>query len=373
MAIRLRSVAKRFFLLLNIVVCLSFLLACLNSYVNTGAWWLFSILGLGFVFLLIGVLAFVVFWLLALKPKYVFISILSLLLGYKAIMLFFSFGSGSTFNMKKDANALRVAHWNVARFIEWKRNNNKGSQTRLKMMEQIKEQNADILCMEEFFQSSDSEHYDNIDYIQKKLGYPYYYFSWNDDGWKQWTGEIIFSKLPLIDTGLVHYPYPDASESLIYADVVHNDDTIRIYTTHLQSFKFMKDDYKRIEKIKNTEDSMINNSKSIFFKVKKANAIRTVQADIVKEMIQRSPYPYILTLDMNDIPNSSTYTTIRGGLKDVFLEKGFGVGRTFNSISPTLRIDYVFTTKEFQPLQLNRIVKDLSDHYMLVTDLMYKK
>ena len=49
------------------------------------------------------------------------------------------------------------------------------------------------------------------------------------------------------------------------------------------------------------------------------------------------------------------------------------MGRTFSGISPTLRIDYVFASKEFEPVQFNRIVKNLSDHYMLVADVRLRR
>jgi endonuclease/exonuclease/phosphatase family metal-dependent hydrolase len=94
----------------------------------------------------------------------------------------------------------------------------------------------------------------------------------------------------------------------------------------------------------------------------------------VKEFISKSPYPFILTGDFNDVPNSYTYFTIRGKeLQDAFLETGLGVGRTYSYIAPTLRIDYIFTTKDFSIRQFNRIIKNYSDHYMLVTDLQLSK
>jgi endonuclease/exonuclease/phosphatase family metal-dependent hydrolase len=52
-----------------------------------------------------------------------------------------------------------------------------------------------------------------------------------------------------------------------------------------------------------------------------------------------------------------------------FLEKGAGIGRTFSSLSPTLRIDYILASKDFSIVQFNRVEKIYSDHYMLVTDL----
>ena len=61
-----------------------------------------------------------------------------------------------------------------------------------------------------------------------------------------------------------------------------------------------------------------------------------------------------MTGDLNDVPNSYTYFKVRGVFKDAFLEKGYGIGRTFRSLSPTLRIDYIFTDPRFKVQQLDR-------------------
>jgi endonuclease/exonuclease/phosphatase family metal-dependent hydrolase len=261
----------------------------------------------------------------------------------------------------------------VARFVEWKRNNNKGSRTRLKMMDLIKEQKADVLCLQEFFTSTDTVYYNNLNHVMKELGYPYYYYSWDNDGYRQWVGQAIFSRLPIVDSGMIRFPQPSMAEAFIHADVLFNHDTVRIYTTHLQSVQFRKKDFESIEKIKNTEDGMVENSKNIFVKLKRGLARRSLQAEIVKDIISASPHPFILTGDFNDVPNSYTYYTIKGdNLQDAFLEQGLGVGKTFANIAPTLRIDYILTTKDLHIRQFNRIIRDYSDHYMLVMDAEWK-
>ena len=60
-------------------------------------------------------------------------------------------------------------------------------------------------------------------------------------------------------------------------------------------------------------------------------------------------------------------------MQDAFLKKGFGIGRTFSALSPTLRIDYIVATDHFKTHQFNREVKNYSDHYLLVADMEIKK
>ncbi|TMI96450.1 MAG: endonuclease/exonuclease/phosphatase [Bacteroidetes bacterium] len=372
MASRVRTFAKKFLITLNIILALFYLLASLAPYLNPHRWWSVSLLGLFFPFLFASLVLSILFWSL-IKWKYALVFFIVLIFGWNSLKVSFAFHMTRQFNYEKQPQALRVVSWNVARFVEIMKNNNKGSQTRLKMMELLKQQNADVLCLQEFHTSSERPgYYDNISYIQKQLNYPYYYFSFDEDGSKLYYSSIVFSRLPIIDSGLIIYPRPSLPEVLLHIDVKLNQDTVRIFTSHMQSVQFKKDDYQRIDEIKNYEDSLVTNSRTIFSKLKRAIQYRSAQTVIVRNQIQSSPYPVIFCGDFNDIPNSYTYYKIRGDMQDAFLEKGFGIGRTFTALSPTLRIDYILASKQFSILQFNRVTKKYSDHYMLVADLSLK-
>jgi endonuclease/exonuclease/phosphatase family metal-dependent hydrolase len=368
MASRFRKISRKVILILNFILGFIFLLACISPYLNPARWWIISWLGLAFPFLLAMLIISIFFWLF-IRPGRSLIFLIFLLAGWKNIRVFFAFNAPKEFHYQKPATVLRIVSWNVARFIEIKKNNNKGSQVRLKMMELLKQQDADVLCLQEFHTSVREDFYDNISYIQRELNYPYYYFSFDEDGSQLYYSSIIFSRIPIIDTGKIIYPKPTLPEVLLHADLAFNGDTIRVFTTHLQSFQFRKDDYDKINEIKNYQDSLVENSRTIFSKWKRAATYRGSQARIVKQEITASPHPAILCADFNDVPDSYTYFTARGNLQDAFLKKGFGIGRTFSSLSPTLRIDYILPSEQFSVLQFNRIVKDYSDHYMIVADL----
>jgi endonuclease/exonuclease/phosphatase family metal-dependent hydrolase len=372
MASKFRLFTRRFFIVCNVVLVIFFLLACLAPYLDPATWWFISLLSLTFPFLLFLVIAFAIAW-LVIRKKAVYISLIALLLGVKGISSFFGIHMFTGFKYAKDKNSIRVASWNVARFVEMKRNNNKGSQTRLKMMEQIEHQDADILCFQEFFHSFDSTYYPNIDYIRNRFHYPYWYYSRDADGDKHFTGSIIFSRYPIIDSGMIRYPRPTLPDALMFADIKVNDDTIRVYTTHLQSLQFDKEDYTKIDKITDGDDGLVSNSRTIFSKIKFGVVNRSIQADLVAQLLGDSPYPKLFCADLNDVPNSYTYNTIKGDMQDAFLRKGFGIGRTFSALSPTLRIDYIFADDNFKVRQFNRIAKRSSDHYMIVADVELKK
>ena len=371
MASQLRNFTKRTLVFVNYAVVFLFLLACVAPYLNPQSWWFISFLGMVFPFLLLIVAGFFAWWLFV-RRKYAWISAITLLLGIKSISVFYAFNFPTGFKKQKNPASIRVATWNVARFIEMRKNNNKGSQIRRKMLDEIRQQNADIICLQEFFHSYDSSWYHNVDYMRDSLHYPYYYYSHDVDGDKHFTGNAIFSRFPIIDSGLIRYPRPTLPEALMHADIRLKNRIIRVYTTHLQSLQFGKTDYEKIERIKDVDEGIVTNSKTIFSKLKKGVINRKIQTDIIRQVLGDSPYPLIFCGDLNDIPNSYTYFNIRGEMQDAFLKKGFGIGRTFAAISPTLRIDYIFADRRFKVHQFRRIPKNYSDHYMLVSDIELK-
>jgi len=373
MSSKLRLFTKKIFIYINVLVIFFFLLSCLVPVLNPQKWWFIAFLGLGFPFLLALVLLFIVGWLIMKKTRFAFISAVALLIGAKNISVFFAFNRPTEFEYKKEPGTVRIATWNVARFLEMRRNNNKGSQTRMKMMELIRQQDADIICLQEFFHSLDSSWYQNLNYISKNLGYPYWFFSHDLDADVHYTGSVIFSRYPILDSSMIRYPRPTLPDALIHANIKVNNDTIRVYTTHLQSLQFGKRDYEKIGKIESAEDSLFSNSRTILSKIKKGVSYRSIQARIIDQVLGDSPYPILFCADLNDVPDSYSYFTVRGDMQDAFLKKGFGIGRTFSALSPTLRIDYIFADDHFRIKQFNRLVKNYSDHFMLVADVELKK
>lgn len=368
---RIRVIVRRTLVILNIIAAVFYLLSALAPYIKPTDSWLIALLGLGFPFFFITLAGFVIFW-LVIKWKRAVVSVIILLLGYKSVFVFWGMHRPARFSHEKKQEQIRVASWNVARFLEWKRNNSEKSHTRLLMLEQIRQQDADILCLEEFFHSPDPAFYNNISEI-RAMGYPWYCFTYDPDGENQYIGSAIFSKYPMLDTGIVRYFRPSMPEALVHADIRIREDTIRVFTTHLQSVQFRKQDYDAISGMKSANDSFFANSKTVLAKLRKAIVYRSTQADIVRQILDDSPYPTIFCGDLNDVPNSYTYFTIRDDMQDAFLKKGLGIGRTYSSLSPTLRIDYIFTGERFRIGQFKRVINNLSDHFMIIADVELKK
>jgi len=370
-----RSFTKRIFIGISILLVVVFLLACCNIWLNPQEWWWVAVLGLGFPFILLAVICCLVFWLIF-KSRWAILPFVALLLGYSNIRALIGVHFSSSFNKEKAPNSLRILSWNVSWFDNQRKSDKNQKSRRKEMLEYIASQNADVLCFQEYLESNikDDEYSNEKEF--SAMGYPYNYWV-GDYILKKGTylaGTAIFSKYPIIKTFRLQYNgerKDKAFESLIAADLDLGKDTIRVFTTHLQSILLKDDDYKNIEVIRNVDDSMVAASKSILRKLKNGYKYRGGQAQMVREELDKSPYPEIICGDFNDVPNSYTYFTIKGPRQDAFLEKGSRFGRTYNKISPTLRIDYIMPNARFKVLQYTKTVLPYSDHFPIMADLQF--
>jgi len=370
----LRTFTRRLFIILNSLVVLFFLLACANSFMQPGKWWMFSVLGLFFPYLLLLVIIFffVALFVRSLR-RWSLLSFVTLLIGWTNIHSFMALHPGNHFASEKSAGSLRILTWNVRSFDDFF-DKRQPTRHRPKMMDFIGSQQADVLCFQEFYEPLTRHGLEsNITYIQSRLNYPYYYFSrdYTRPGLYE-SGVVIFSRFPIIDTFIREYPRPygfRTAESLISADIVAGKDTIRVFTTHLQSVLFSPKEFHDLQIIKNVDDSIMDASRSIVRKLRDAFSRRGEQAQLVRSQLDSSPYPAFITGDFNDVPNSYTYFTIRGGRQDAWLQKGFGIGRTYKNISPTLRIDYILADPRLKVLQCQKVYTPWSDHNPVEADL----
>ena len=367
-----RSLFRFIFILINIGIILLYLSVCLVPFINTGKFWFFAFPGLAFPIIFFALFCFMVLWLI-LRSKWFWVCLVVMLLGFQQIRAVFAFHFPQNFSDVKAPNTLRVFHWNVKGWdnsFDKKKAGEKSDKP--KMFDLIKEQNPDVLCFEEYSDLKDINDPKSNTSAIMKIGYPYFVFAPTEkkpDRTQQ--GVIIFSKFPIIDSATISYGEDTQAEHLIYADIKCGEKTFRIFTTHLQSVRFEHSDYRSLDRLKHAHDPGYSDSRTIAAKLRTGYVHRYRQAQIVKQKIEESPYPVIITGDFNDVPNSNTYFTIKGKLQDAFLKKGTFIGRTFRFISPTLRIDFIFADKSFKVNQFRIKHVSYSDHYPLETDLQW--
>lgn len=260
------------------------------------------------------------------------------------------------------ANSFKVLSYNVRLFNYYESTNSVYSAKRV--VDFLKTQNADIICLQEFFMLGNPDTEEAA--IIKGLGSRYYsHMKVFKVSKNRYYGIVTFSKYPIIKKGeIVH----NKSSSLsIYSDIVIQNDTMRIFNNHLQSFMLKSMSKPFIEEMsssenKETMDEMKNLSQSL----KKGFVRRSLQAELVKSYINKSPYPPIVIGDFNDTPVSYTYRTIRKGLNDAFITSGYGAGFTYRGLYPPNRIDYILYDNNLVNTFFERKKVKYSDHYPII-------
>jgi endonuclease/exonuclease/phosphatase family metal-dependent hydrolase len=357
---RIRIVGKKAILILNLLI--SALLLYPLFFKPISLIWINGFLGIITPYLLALEILFLIFWLLV-KPLLAIPSAISLLIGWKLIAVLFAWHPGVGFAQKKKENTLRVISWNVRGF------NGVHSKSNMKLRTQdiaysIQKWNPDIICLQEY---NTNERPDDIaNHAQYfKENYPYSFFSkdYQTPESAYYAGCIIYSKYKIIKSE--RFPFTN-QESLIAATLLKGDDTIRVFTTHLASYRFKQKDFESI-------DDASKSKWGVLRKMKQAFTERAVQAEIVKAQMNASPYPSVLTGDFNDVPNSYTYQKITNGWQDAFIQKGVGIGATYMGLSPILRIDYILVNSSWQVKAWDQVDENLSDHHMIMADLLLKK
>ncbi|QEC68097.1 hypothetical protein FRZ67_12585 [Panacibacter ginsenosidivorans] len=371
----IRKFTKWVFLVLNIICCILFLLSLLAFFISPAQWAPIGFLSLAVPYVAVILLLYIIFWLIA-KPWLALLPFITLLIGWNQLVVIVAWHPSKSFNEKRTdtSNNLRVISWNVRGMYGISNSAYTQQRNRTEIANLVNKLDADVVCLQEFaniinIKNPDDE---NIGLLKKK--YPYYYFSedFKTNSAKYFSGTIIFSTHQLISPVKIKYPGRRA-ESLIYADIVKGGDTIRIFTSHLQSFEFTQEDYANIEKIKETDAEVLDASESIYSKMKTAFARRSKQAEIVKAELDKTPYASVMCGDFNDVPNSYTYFHIRDKRQDAFLSSAFGIGKSYSALAPTLRIDYIMPDDHFTIDQFEMVDEGLSDHHLLVADISMKK
>lgn len=371
MASFFRRITRHFFIVMNIVAAVCFLLGCYGYLFRPSTFWPVGFLTLTAFYFFLVLVAFIFFWLFV-KPVRVLISVIAILLAFKPLGNIMPYRLSQPFSKAKDGKALRVMTWNVAQFNIM--SDKQHPEVKTQMLNTINEYEPDIACFQEMVaEDSTVKNHGHVDEFLEKLSFKNYLYSYNvkEDFWGYaHFGIIIFSKYPIINKQTVGF-YPNDYNSIFqYVDIVKGADTIRVFNIHLQSLRFSKENLKYIDKPSvEDEDAAIKESKSIISKFKKGFLKREVQANRIRAEIDKSPYPVIVTGDFNDVPNSYAYHTIGGNLKNAFVEKGSGLGRTFSGISPVLRIDNIFVDSRMDVLQFNLVKKKLSDHFPIMADV----
>lgn len=357
---------KQLLVFLNSLVWIVMALSCLSCYVSPNTFWYISFLGLGYPYVVLVTIAFLLFWMVK-RHRFFWLNLLALVLSSKFILLVF----GVNFVEKQTEQGLKIMSYNVKNFDLYNWTGNK--QTRSKIMQLIASENPDIICFQEFY--SDYKDFNNQAYITDSLGYKHVFFHKTFDkkiedpklknGQRIQFGLSIFSRYEITDTGDLNFTN-SINNDCIYADVKIKNQKVRVYNTHLQSIHLGYDDYDTLEEIEENQNAQWYRIKNIIRKFKRAYSIRAKQADWVDENVKSYSGTKILCGDFNDVPVSYAHQRILGNMKDAFSEKGKGFGKTYVNDLGFFRIDNILFESEIKINSYKTIQKKLSDHYPVV-------
>jgi len=102
-------------------------------------------------------------------------------------------------------------------------------------------------------------------------------------------------------------------------------------------------------------------------RMKRSFALRGDNAESVRKQLDLSPANLIVCGDMNDVPTSHVYRTLRGNdLHDAWADSGRGYAYTYNRHGLRYRIDQIFYRGDLRALHADRLVGGSSDHYPLL-------
>jgi endonuclease/exonuclease/phosphatase family metal-dependent hydrolase len=331
-----RRLIDKIIFVFNSIGAILLFLSYILPYLPPKTFSVLSVLSLGVVFLIILNILFFLFWLIRLK-KQMILSLVVLLMGYIFYGSLYKFSSSESI---ENANNIKVMNYNVRMFNLYKWIPQKGVD--IKILDFIKKESPDILSIQEYHPNQ------NIDFSFFKYKYE------NLSGKKLKSGQVIFSKFPIVNSGSIEFP--ETSNNAIYADIVKGKDTIRVYNVHLESMHI------------NTNVDSLKKEKSerLFKRIGKTFEMQQSQTELFLSHKAKCKYKIILCGDFNNTAFSYVYRKIREDLTDTFKEAGNGFGRTYDFKFFPIRIDFILTDEAFSVNGFKVYNEHYSDHYPIM-------
>ena len=337
------SIKHKIILFLNYIVAFLLFLAFISIYIPAGKIPYLSLSSLIFPFLVLLNILFALYWLLKFK-KYIFISLLVLLLNYNNLQALFQWSGKHPVEPK----GFTMMSYNVRLFNAYNWIKKKGID--VDISNYLKDEFPGILLLQEY---RDNPRTDFSQYKYKYKGLK---------GKKRKAGLAIFSQYKIINQG--NFDFKNTYNNAIWVDVIISKDTVRIYNIHLQSFNIVK-----------PEDLVEQDKVQVSNRLQKVFARQQEQAEKIRKHIDQSPHPVIVAGDFNNTAFSSPYHTLQENMTDAFVDAGEGFGFTWHYKWVPLRIDFILSATDFFDVleydTKNQI--EYSDHYPIQALLRIKE
>lgn len=321
---------------INSIFAIALLLAYVIVFLEPKNIGIFSVLSVFTPVLLLINVAFVVYWLIRLK-KETLISVVVLALGYTFVNRFYSFGSEKMTSSNLSIMSYNVRGFNVYKWID-------KDNIPAKISSFIQEKSPDIVCFQEYYAS------ELVDLSDYKFNYI------KGSSKTQKFGQAIFSKHKIIHSGSLDFV--DTANNAVYVDVLRGKDTLRIYNIHLQSLKVGK-------LTKNISD----NKEKLLDQISVTNKKQQEQVQQIIEHKANCTYKTILCGDFNNTAFSYSYNQLIADMKDTFVVRGTGFGKTYDAFYFPYRIDFIFSSEAIKIADFETYSETYSDHKPIVAKL----
>lgn len=322
---------------LNTVIAFLLIISLLVPYVPIKSFPKTAIFSLATPVLILLNIAFLVYWSVKWK-RHFSLSFVVLLLGFSQVSSLYQFSG--TENVVSQS-AIKVMTYNVRIFDLYKWIDREGVSEEI--MDMIKEENPDILCLQEFHDSKKKEF----------KNYKYRFIKYKTEG----TGQAIFSKFPIVKRGSLNFP--NSQNNAIYVDILKDKDTVRVYNLHMESFHINPQD----------EEISQENSSKLAKRMGAVFSKQQIQTEIFVSHKEQCPYKTITCGDLNNNQYSAIYKQIKGDDVDTFDEQGSGTGRTYYFKYFPFRIDFILVDETIEVMSHKNRYELLSDHYPIISQL----
>lgn len=357
-----RSLVGRIFdlllTLLSVAVAAALVLTYAVPYFNPATVWFFPVLGLAAPGIYLAAVALMLYWIIRWRWLRAGTMMALVVVGLFKVSLFWRPELRRTYGEPDyDRNALKVMTYNVRGFYAEDGRSSVDSVMRL-----IETENPDIVCLQEFNArlAERSEAFERLDdrYERALYGDP-------DDADSPWSPLVVLSKYRILRSGVILTP-----ASSVWADLLVDGDTVRVFNNHLHSTAINADDNEFITSHRYLSDSARETKiRSIVARLRENSVLRAEEVDSIARVKAETTTPIIVCGDFNDTPMSYVYREMAQGLSDAFSESGSGYSHTYRGFFNTLRIDYVLSSEEWEAISYETLPVEYSDHHPVVVRL----
>ncbi|MBQ7062334.1 MAG: hypothetical protein IJM88_03480 [Bacteroidales bacterium] len=364
----MRKILKTIMVVLNLVLALLLVVSTLAGRVAPSRMVWVSLLGYGYLYFLIANVVCILLWLLV-GSKWFLLSLVAVVARYSFLPLYFQMGGVEQVSQEERAaeGMIKVLTYNVHHFQGIDLDSRLTENNMTRFLELVDEEQPDLLAMQEYIGKGGKVH---LTEALRQRGYEYM-TSGYDNG--SMTGEVVFSKLPLLRVVRIEGP------SKLYVQALWGDDTLRFYCLHLVSYGLDASDHQQLHDLSKGDlpPSQLMADGGTLTKFRRAIKAHEEEWNVLEPYWKAHERLTVVAGDLNDPPASYFYQRCRSFFKDSYCEAGQGFSTTYHGhftrrsrgVFPAFRIDMVLHTSDLQAVSYRRVKSDISDHDPVIVTL----